>query len=397
MKKYSLHFAVVFVAFATAGAAWSQAPLPAIEIPETALPAALPEDNQLPTTPISAVEPSPDVVDDIMPEAPPVESISYDHFGLSLFFSDKDIKRLKAALNLSNAAKTEVKPAPISEASVALAPIEPEVTLREYPVFHLSSIVYQGANKWVIWLNDKRTTPTTLPEGLTVKQILPDYVELQWQPSSAYPVLASRWHNLKGDETQAAPKYLRSVKSPVNIDEHAQTVTFLLRPNQTYASAFNRVIEGKHPPIAVTGTDGKINISAFEQTLREETLAPQAASFVPAPVTHSPNIVRPGFVAPQQNGNFPAQGAAIEQVPGIFQGGLPTSPTTVPSAPFAQQPQAVLPQQQGHPGVVTVPPQQAPGFVPGTDATVPPANQPATPPSNTLGLPILPSNATPAP
>lgn len=345
-------------------------------------PAGLPSDVNVPPTPPlpgSAGVPSlpgeaastetPDAQMDIVTDAP----VGFDNFGTSVFYKPNDIGKLKAALDIADALarKAALGVSKIEEAIIPM-PEPPKIEISEYPVFHLSSIMYQGPGKWVIWLNGNRTTSKNLPPDLSVIAINTQQVRFEWKPK-IISALENRWKTEEGDASKTTLKKLLSGANMVSSDSKTGAVRFVLRPNQTYSSAYNSVLEGKHAPIAVAGDSGVIDVGAFEQTLRENEARNQAASppNYTNPATRMPRIIRPGNQAatPMQpgapilgSGNSEAQQppqqaqrrsglvtpdtASIGLVPSIFPGGVPA----------AAQPQQTTPPVAPDPGLPILPP-----------------------------------------
>jgi hypothetical protein len=345
--------------------------LPTVNVPNIArLPAQLKTASQ----PAIASEMS---LDEIIPT-----QLTYDQFGASLFYSERNMRRLKAALAIAKSLANRTDNTVVNtqeEDAFLLAAIAPEpINLSEYPVFHLSSIVHHGPGKWVMWLNGKRVTPATLPANIKVLSLRAGGVRLQWQPES-YDALSMHWQAMKGNAIDKKLASLKSHNSPVVWDEEAQILSFWLRPNQTYVSAFNQVLEGKVNPTPVSATVGEVNISAFERTLRQastpDTIRPQGT-------VGAARVVRPGApvqrVAPTPaviGSNRARAGASannINQVPAIFPGGVPAGAADAPSV-------------SGVPNGTT----QVATPAPTVPLPEPPAN---TAPASKTGLPILPEN-----
>lgn len=55
----------------------------------------------------------------------------------------------------------------------------------------LSGILFHGPDDWIIWLNDKRVTPTALPVEVTDLKVYEEYVEFKWYDDyskNIYPI-----------------------------------------------------------------------------------------------------------------------------------------------------------------------------------------------------------------
>lgn len=299
--------------------------------------------------------------------AEPAAPLKFDDFGASLFYKPQDISKLKAALDIADALARKAAEGvnKVEEAFMPAMPEPPKIQISEYPVFHLSSIMYQGAGKWVIWLNGTRTTSKNLPTDLKVLSIGTQTARFEWKPQ-IYPALETRWKSEEGDAAKTSMRKLLSGGNLVNVDDKSGAVTFVLRPNQTYSSAYNAVLEGKQVPVAVAGDSGVIDVGAFEQTLRENQ-ARNAPTPPPsaAPTTRVPRIVRPGVgrqpgapilgsstapaqqTPPRRSGLVNPDTSTLGQVPAIFPGGVPAAANTPPQPP--QSPSPPPPPESGLP------------------------------------------------
>ncbi len=318
-------------------------------MPDVNAPAApTPADSALPTVPgldnASPPEPS-----DMATSPEPAQPLTFDDFGSSVFYKQGDISKLKTALDIADAvARRAAQGITKVEEAIMPTPEAPKIEISEYPVFHLSSVVYQGQGKWVIWLNGNRTTSKTLPPDLSVIGINTQQVRFAWKPQ-IMPALKTRWQSEEGDASKTKLKKLLSGANLVAVDEKGGGVNFTLRPNQTYSSAYNAVLEGKQAPVSVGGDSGTIDVSAFEQTLRDAQQsgpATRPSTNNMQPSNRMPRVVRPDRVnasrqpgapalgsnvpatqqpAPRRSGLVTPDAATIGQVPSIFPGGVPAS------------------------------------------------------------------------
>lgn len=111
-------------------------------------------------------------------------------------------------------------------------------TIFTYPQFFLSSIVYNSASDWVLWINNEKITPASgiSPSGLKVIEISKEKATLEWHPEEMDKVA-----DIEGDPN----------KNPVKVDFINNKVIFTLRGNQTFTSYAMRIVEGKVLPITV--------------------------------------------------------------------------------------------------------------------------------------------------
>lgn len=280
------------------------------------------------------------------------EKATFDSFGISLFYDDLAIKRLKTALEIAKIVPTKNNTPEQKEDLSFLEVVQPTpqlIELTEYPVFHMASLVSYGAGKWVMWLNGKRVTSKTLPEGLSVVSTGADYATFRWQPN-IYSALSLRWKDIQKDESQQAPKRIRSFRNTVKNDPENRAVTFSLRSNQTYVSAFNNIVEGKVNPTPVADASGKVDVNLFEQVMRDaesneseptpRVVAPDSddakaveATVVAVPKKEkkrqaAPRVTLPRLQSSKQKPSPKVIGVQppADQVPEIFPGGVPATP-----------------------------------------------------------------------
>lgn len=297
----------------------------------------------------------------------PTTPIGFDGFGASIFYKPNDISKLRTALDIADALarKAAMGVATKIEEAIMPTPEPPKIEISEYPVFHLSSVMYQGQGKWVIWLNGTRTTSKNLPPDLSVIGINTQQVRFSWKPQ-IMAALQSRWKSEEGDASKTQLKKLLSGGNLVAVDDKTGVVNFTLRPNQTYSSAYNTVLEGRQTAVSVGGDSGTIDVGSFEQTLRDAQQSEQQArpsSIIP-PVNRLPRVIRPDRAATAQQPGAPALGtnnpavqqpaprrsglvtpdaATIGQVPSIFPGGVPAAAIPRPARPVQTVPDPGLP------------------------------------------------------
>lgn len=65
----------------------------------------------------------------------------------------------------------------------------------------LNGIVYVSGNKWVIWINEKRITPTSIPSWLKINKVTPTKIECEYKANSIWYQLT-----LEVFDTFTAPK-----------------------------------------------------------------------------------------------------------------------------------------------------------------------------------------------
>lgn len=256
----------------------------------------------------------------------PSKKRSYKDFGVSLFYRPAMMQRLDSALSIADVIANQPKDlSPVDE--VIAAPTAPKIELTEYPVFYLSSIVFSARNRWTLWLNGNRVTPKELPQDIEVVGISPDSVRLRWKPM-AFGAIKMNWQ--PDAKENSAIKYKLTATQPVAVNTEESFVEFSLRPNQSYNSAYNAILEGKSTPLKVDGAIdmNKINDSLFENTLRNSGAKAVRPSESNAK-ENAPKVVRPNTAPPvkRASGLTPSDSKTLGQVPSIFPGGVPSGAT----------------------------------------------------------------------
>lgn len=143
----------------------------------------------------------------------------------------------------------------------------------------LNSIVYENASDWSIWVNGKRYNRAAAVEGfavgantIKVLQANDRLVTYVWTPSPA---------SLAAVREQLAEKQRLNgmVVNPniadnqqVIFDDKAKTVTFTMRPNQTFDAQLMAVMEGKvrTPPPAIALVPGETEVAGDNEEVQAE-------------------------------------------------------------------------------------------------------------------------------
>lgn len=108
--------------------------------------------------------------------------------------------------------------------------------------FYLGSILYYTADKWSVWVNDKRYSNDTSNDVLVIESVSPDRVRVTWSAGDLDKISPS-W---RGKLVAAGGKYVSKEYDIVvkGKEEHMQ-VTFSLKPNQTFDITSMSIFEGK--------------------------------------------------------------------------------------------------------------------------------------------------------
>lgn len=202
------------------------------------------------------------------PEEPamqPVEAQAVDGGGWtgSLMFDDEKVKNLLAIYRAYLLSKQQEGPkgadGQTAASQVNVGDIigkltgdeKPKEIVEEVLKISLNSIVFDSATQWSMWVNGQRFSRKVAEEGFTldnsqlrVLQANNREVTYLWVPmTDSYNLVRQRWEDKKNrgnifTNTQAAQN------ERVEFNEEARTVSFTLRPNQTFVSQFMSVMEG---------------------------------------------------------------------------------------------------------------------------------------------------------
>ncbi|NBO19723.1 MAG: hypothetical protein EBV03_10995 [Proteobacteria bacterium] len=118
-----------------------------------------------------------------------------------------------------------------------------------YPQFFLELLNYRGPNDWLVQINGRKFAPHIFPGEHWLKIIMVDRdsVVVEWTPKDMDKV-TDAWMVVPMNDVS---------RSDVLVDSVRDTVTFTLRPNQTFSSYAMRVLEGKVKPVTVMVLNGE--------------------------------------------------------------------------------------------------------------------------------------------
>jgi hypothetical protein len=166
------------------------------------------------------------------------------------------------------------------------------------PSFFLSSIVYRSQVDWAVWINgfkiSNRNNKKSPP--LYVDSISADQVTLIWFPAKLILPDVMEITDKSQDRAKAA-----------RLDEKTGSVTFILKPNETFVSGIMSIKEGKVPSISIANNN-----------LSEKSHNNNEAELLPTPQTQS----APGMNMPPGMSMPPGMNG-YAGVPGMPGGGAP--------------------------------------------------------------------------
>lgn len=158
---------------------------------------------------------------------------------------------------------------------------KPEEIKEEVLKFSLDSIVYYTDGDWSIWVNGERYFRDQALEGfnvagsrLAVTDANDREVNFIWTPiAESFEKTAKRWEDKQRLDASSGPGPQIAAHERVEFDAEAQTVSILMRPNQTFVSKFMSVMEGKDTRAGATDGEAKAG---------KKDAAPTADPSVPA-------------------------------------------------------------------------------------------------------------------
>jgi hypothetical protein len=179
---------------------------------------------------------------------------SYGTYGKSVFFTEEEIKRMKQVLYISESFKGEaVSDKPQTDdtafndllgslnnkATVDVSPIT------EFPSFYVSTIVYKSPSNWSLWLNGNRVTPKRVPAGIEVVAVSQTGAQFLWKPEK-FLQFKAYWDDIEAGKVAKPPARSLSQAAKVTFDKKNSAWVFTVKTNQTFASQYMAVLEGKH-------------------------------------------------------------------------------------------------------------------------------------------------------
>ncbi len=248
----------------------------------------LPSELEAPLTPETVA--SPDLTPDSEEEVPPsmeevladaservntgVFTPSFGDVDISLMYAPEDMANMRRILELYErnreedgavAAATGVVDAEIADIIAGLTVGQQEdAVMFDYPSFYLSTILYRSANDWAYWINGTRYANNKPHERLQVRSISDSRISFVWKPGSLVEV-ADIW-NAKASAQQKAFRHRSASGSEIQLDYNEGTISFSLRPNQTFVSEQMEVMEGRYVPnIAIDNEPVQVQNPGFIQ------------------------------------------------------------------------------------------------------------------------------------
>lgn len=248
-------WALALAAGMAAGAAWAFDP----DAPGQGMipvPAPTPPAPGAPTPPVpgaQGVAPAPGMPalpNGALPAATPEPVIAAKP--VSMFITPEEMAKINDAIaaykrmrenrnsNAENQAKNFLNQ--LEEPAKELVAEPPKPQVFTYPQFFLQTLSYQGPDDWMVMVNGQKFVPRYDDPNspLKVVMVTQEMVVIEWRPQDMEKV-SQAWMMASSGPGQ----------SDVVVDSIRSTVTFTLKPNQTFSSYAMRVVEGKVVPVTV--------------------------------------------------------------------------------------------------------------------------------------------------
>lgn len=132
--------------------------------------------------------------------------------------------------------------APILSEQAADAPPKPPVRYTS-PSYFLNTLLYLSSENWAVWLNGKKYTHT-LPDGdITILSVFENRVTISWKGPAPLDILSPKWKTTLTARTENGNYASDDGRITVNPKENS--VTFTLKPNQSFSLYAMRIVEGR--------------------------------------------------------------------------------------------------------------------------------------------------------
>lgn len=221
------------------------------------------------------------VISEAQAQAPEQRPSSLGQSRVSVFFSPLQLRALEDALVAYESRAVSVTGnAKTSDNADLMQFFQDAPKIDEpnpYPVFYLSSIVYRTASDWSIWVSGHKITSQKNTTNLEILAVTPTQVSFQWKPVYS-EAIATRTRM----QRFASPDPLKHKLTRPQVfayQEDTGTITFTLRPNQSFSPAYMHTFEGFVESPALPPLDDKKSTDAAADTaaLPPEPNAPKKA------------------------------------------------------------------------------------------------------------------------
>jgi hypothetical protein len=189
-----------------------------------------------------------------LPPAP--KDYSFGSSSLSILFLPNQVEQMKSAIRTFEDIDPGAQPQQQVDIPVApsvQAPAEPD----RYPVFFLSSIVYETPSEWSLWLSGHKITSRQNETDVTVVSLTKDSATFLWKPSFVEALM--RRYSTQAFAPVDGVKNKLTVAQSVNFDPKTSVFTFTLKSNQSFSPGYFSTFEGyiDSPALPALDTNGQ--------------------------------------------------------------------------------------------------------------------------------------------
>ncbi len=132
--------------------------------------------------------------------------------------------------------------APTLAEQAADAPPKPPMRYTS-PSFFLNTLLYLSPENWAVWLNGKKYTHT-LPDGdLTIMSVMENRVTIQLIAPAPIDILSPKWKTTLTARTEEG--HYASDDGRIIVNPKNNSITFTLKPNQSFSVYAMRIVEGR--------------------------------------------------------------------------------------------------------------------------------------------------------
>ena len=188
------------------------------------------------------------------PAAPPeAKTYSYGTSQFSILFLPTQVDHMRQAIhNFESSAKatgststTFVAPEPVTVDN------KPTITITEppiYPVFYLASIAYHTPTDWSVWVSGHKITSHSNETDLTVVKVTPDSATFTWSPSYILAMTQRNKQHIFASFDLVRNRILKRNDDDLHFNDATNSITFTLRPNQSFSAGYWHLFEGYVAP-----------------------------------------------------------------------------------------------------------------------------------------------------
>jgi hypothetical protein len=172
------------------------------------------------------------------------KSFSYGESNTSILFLPDQVSRMKEAIRAFESRKDGAATPGLAVPDATAE--QPLVTLIQeppaYPVFYLSSIVYDAPNDWSLWMGGQKITSRKNTTEVTVLKVTRDSATFLWKPAYIEAIAMRKKDGMFAPTDKVKNKL--STQQRFFYDAQRGAISFTLRQNQSFAVGYFKMFEG---------------------------------------------------------------------------------------------------------------------------------------------------------